>query len=150
MSTRPAKGFSVIELLIVMLIMGIMAGVGYASLRGMLENSKLDSAKAQVANSLSWARSYAQTKNFSASWIKINDTTYKLKLRDKIKIYTLPKGIKFDKTLKNGTTITYRAPYGEVNINGSNVKPIKIILKSERGKTAEIHVLGVSGKVIKQ
>jgi len=149
MGERSNKGFSLLELLIVLVMMGLIAGVGYASLRGMMERSRLDAATAQVANDLTRARSYAQTKNVSAGWKKLSDTSYQLELGSTVKLYQLPKGVEFS-GLADGTKVVYSAPYGEVSINGSSVGALKIILVNEKGLATEIHVVGVTGKVIRQ
>jgi len=146
---RPAKGFSLLELLIVLVMMGLIAGVGYASLRGMMEKNRLDAATAQVANDLSRARSYAQTKNLASNWKKLSDTTYQLQLGSDVKQYTLPDGIKFS-NLPNGTYVKYAPPYGEVRVNGSVISALKIELTNEKGDSTEVRIVGVTGKVIKQ
>ncbi|WP_457636966.1 prepilin-type N-terminal cleavage/methylation domain-containing protein [Oceanithermus sp.] len=143
------KGFSLLELLIVLVIIGLIAGVGYASLRGMMERSRLDVATAQVANGLLRARSYAQTKNVAAGWKKLSDTSYQLDLGGEVKQYRLPGGIRFS-GLPNGTEVVYSAPYGEVSVNGSAVGALKITLTNNKSLSAEIHVVGVTGKVIRR
>ncbi|WP_457629878.1 pilus assembly FimT family protein [Oceanithermus sp.] len=148
MRPRPYRGFTLIEILIVLVIMGIVAGVGYASLRGMMERSRLEAAATQVANDLIRARSYAQTKNVAASWKKLSDTSYQLSLGANLKQYSLPRGIKFS-GLADGSEVTYTAPYGEVSVNGSAVGALKIVLANEKGSTTEVRVVGVTGKVIR-
>jgi len=149
MSLRAAKGVTLLEILIVLAISAILAGVGYASLRKMMERSRLDAAAAQVETDIVRARSYAQTKNFAATWKKVSDTSYQLILGTEVKQYDLPRGVKFAEPAGNAE-VKYLAPYGEVSINGSTVAALKIILDNEKGKSFEIHVVGVTGKVIRQ
>lgn len=149
MRSRPDQGFSLLELLIVLVMMGLIAGVGYASLRGMMERNRLETATTQVANSLIRARSHAQTKNVTASWTKLSDASYQLMLGTTAKQYDLPRGLKFS-SLPDGTQVVYSAPYGEVSVNGSAVGALKITIVNGKGASAEIHVVGVTGKVIKR
>jgi len=149
MPRRRRLGFSLLEMLIVLAILGIMAGVGYASMRKMLARSQLDSAAAQVASDLRRARSFAQTKNFAAKWEKTSDTGYKLDLNGTVKTYTLPPGTKFV-GVADGTTIEYRPPYGEVKVNGSAIAAIKLTIANDNGMQTEVRVVGVTGKVIRQ
>jgi prepilin-type N-terminal cleavage/methylation domain-containing protein len=148
MRSRLDKGFSLLELLIVLVVMGIVAGVGYASLRGMMERNRLDAAATQVANDLIRARSYAQTKNVASSWKKLDSSAYQFALGSDIKQYSLPGGIKFSEPA-DGTEVAYSAPYGEVSVNGSAVAAVKVALTNGKGAATEIHVVGVTGKVIR-
>ena len=145
----PKRGFTLLEILIALAIMTILAGVGYASIRGMTERYRVDAATAQVASDLVRVRSYAQTKNVSASWKKISSNSYELNLGGAKKTYLLPNGIRFVQPA-DGAKVEYTAPYGEVSINGSTVAALKIVLSNGKGESTEVHVVGVTGKVIRR
>jgi len=149
MNAAPKRGFTLLETLIVLAILAILAGVGYASIRGMTEHYRVDAATAQVASDLVRVRSYAQTKNVSASWKKLSNDGYELNLGGAKKTRRLPGGVVFTQPA-DGTVVEYTAPYGEVRVNGSTVAALKIALGNGKGESTEVRVVGVTGKVIRR
>jgi len=149
MNGMSKRGFTLLEILIVLVIMAILVGVGYASIKGMTERYRVDAATSQVVTDLIRVRSYAQTKNVKASWKKVGSNSYELNLGGARKIYRLPDGVKFTRP-PDGTTVEYTAPYGQVRVNGSSVAALKITLSNGRGEDTEVHVVGVTGKVIRR
>ena len=137
-------GFSLLEILVVLVILGILAGVGYASLRSMTKRQRLREAVFQVARDLERTRGFAQTKNNDATWTATSSNSYTLDLNGSVLSYNLPAGVIFAPAVV-GEAITYTAPYGELTAPPAN----KIILSySEGALSMEIHVVGVTGKVI--
>ena len=62
-SYRSDNGFTLIELILVILILGIIAGVAVPSIRGILDETTLDEATQEVVNALRYARNLAIQNN---------------------------------------------------------------------------------------
>lgn len=135
-------GFSLIELLIVLTILAIVLSVGYATLRPLALRSRLEQAAAEVAASLARARSFAQRENVSASWTRVDESTYRLMLDSQTIERDLPTGLRFTSP-PAGTVVTYTAPYGEVAAT-----PVRIRIEGH-GYGIEVRVIGVTGKIIR-
>lgn len=60
---RPRSAFSLVELLIVVAIIGIIAGFGVPAVTGVLRGSSLTTATSQLTDTLSLARQHAISKN---------------------------------------------------------------------------------------
>lgn len=60
---RRRSAFSLVELLIVVAIIGIIAGFGVPALQGVLRGSSLNQAASQLTDTLSLARQYSISKN---------------------------------------------------------------------------------------
>jgi len=137
------RGFSLFELLIVLVVLGIAMGIGYASLRPMMLKSRLRQASAEVAASLQRARSLAQKANLNARWEIVDSDTYRLKLGTRvIEQHDLPDGVTFTSPTP-GNYFIYHAPYGERQPTAA-----KIVLSSH-GEQAEIRLVGITGKVVR-
>ena len=62
-SYRKVNGFTLIELILVILILGIIAGVAVPSIRGIMDETTLDEATQEVVNALRYARNLAIQDN---------------------------------------------------------------------------------------
>jgi len=60
---RKDNGFTLIELILVILILGIIAGVAVPSIRGIMDETLLDEAAQEVVNALRYARNLAIQDN---------------------------------------------------------------------------------------
>lgn len=60
---RKDKGFTFIELVLVILILGVMAGIAVPSVRGIMDETTLDEATQEVVNTLKYARNLAIQDN---------------------------------------------------------------------------------------
>ncbi|WP_456410148.1 pilus assembly FimT family protein [Oceanithermus sp.] len=137
------RGFTLLETLVVLAILGMVLSASYVLLRPMLERSRLDNATAQVATDLLRVRSYARRSNQPASWTRLDDRRYRLDLGGKTYEYTLPEGVTFAAP-PAGTVLRYYPPYGEFDASAET-----ITLQDARGNSESIHVVGVTGKVIR-
>ena len=138
------KGFSLIELLIVIAIMGILAAMGTALQQRAVQRARIQSATAQLAADLERARSSAQKSNTSAS-LSVASTTahsYSLTLNGQATTIDLPSQTQVQ--VAAPLSITYTAPFGEVATTamftvravGSSLPPLYV------------KVIGVTGKVV--
>ena len=57
------KGFTLIELVLVLLVLSIIAGVAISSIRGIMDETTLDEATQEVVNALRYARNRAMQDN---------------------------------------------------------------------------------------
>ncbi|GEM90214.1 pilus assembly FimT family protein [Oceanithermus desulfurans] len=136
------RGFSLVELLIVLAILGAVLALGYASLRPLMQRSRVGEATATVAASLQRARSFAQRANLPARWERTGDASYRLTLGADAVDARLPAGLTFAEPAI-GARITYTAPYGEVD-----AVPHRVTIQGH-GFEAEVRVVGITGKVIR-
>ncbi len=136
------RGFSLVELLIVLAVLGAVLAVGYASLRPLTQRSRVGEATAAVAASLQRARSFAQRANLPARWERTGAASYRLTLGANAVDARLPAGLTFADPPVGGR-ITYTAPYGEID-----AVPHRITIRGY-GFEADVRVVGVTGKVIR-
>ena len=146
---RGAKGFTLLELLLVCAIIGILSGVGVMSLRNAISNARLSEGSAQLAADLQRARSSAQRYNRNAV-LSISGspaTNYTLTLNGgtakggTTQTKALPPGVEL-KTAER--TITYTAPFGELDVGDLK---LTLEMPGRTDKTRVVKVLGVTGKV---
>ncbi len=139
------KGFSLLELLLVVAIIGILGAVVTTTFTGATRRAQVSEASAQLAADLQRARSSAQRFNQSAV-LKITTTTattYTLTLGSQPTITrTLPTNTQVVVTAP--LTLTYSAPFGEM----SPMTGATLTARSKTGSEARaVRVLGVTGKV---
>ena len=67
------QGFTLIELVLVLLVLGIIAGIAIPSIRGLMDDTTLDEATQEVVNILKYARNLAIQEN-AARLVDFNPT----------------------------------------------------------------------------
>ena len=141
---KGAKGFSLLELLLVCAIIGILGAVATKTFTDATRRARVNEASAQLAADLQRARSSAQRYNQNSS-LKIESTsatsyTLTIGAQDPI-TRTLPPNTQV--TVKTAPlTLTYKAPFGEMDISN----PI-LTVRTDGAKSRDVRVLGVTGKV---
>jgi len=135
------SGFSLIELLVIMTIVGIVVTLVASSMRSLLISTQTQEAKTQIVADLTKART-ASVRYSSPVTITFNEESYTLSQEDPVYEETVAvrngaklsfyNGSGFDSTT---TEITYNNPYGEVSLPQGN-------------KDYYIKIIGLTGKVI--
>ncbi|THF68123.1 type II secretion system protein GspH [Deinococcus sp. Arct2-2] len=147
MRGRLTSGFTLLELLVVMTIIGIVAGVLGFSLLNNLRRTQLQSAAAQLSADLRLTRTNAQkTGLMSAVTVVAGGTTYTAQTRPtQAQTRSLENGITLVPDSSSLTTVKYYPPFGTLATTGT--------LWELRSPTTWIpsvflKVVGVTGKVM--
>ena len=134
MNHRTRSGFSLIELLIVIAIIGILSAIGTPTLLNAQRRARLGEAQTLVISELERARSSSRRFN-TAQTVTWTSTSINGK--------TFGTGI----TLTNAAgNFAYKAPFGEVTLTDG----LTLELTDGRGRRAGVGVIGVTGKVYRR
>ncbi len=139
---RSVQGFTLLELLLVIAILGIIAGVLGWSLLGNLRAAQLRDAASQLGADLRAARSDTLKSGQSVTvTTTLNASTYTVQRGADTRTRTLPAGVQV--SAQTAATVQYRAPSGVTD--GSGV--IWTLRHPASGRQTQIRVLGLTGKV---
>ena len=142
MTRKNQGGFTLLELLFVLVIVGILASLGFSTFLRAQRNAQLGEATVQFATDLQRARSAAQRHNQNAS-VALGETSYTLTLDDETSERRLPHGAQV-RIERGSANVTYTAPYGEVGALNK-----RFVITSRRTERVRyVKVIGVTGKVI--
>lgn len=147
--SRLSQGFTLLELLIIMAIIAVIAGVFGLGITRSIRSAELREAATQVATDFRRARSQAQRQSKDFILILPNatgGTTYRVDTENK----TLPNGIRLSCTTSCSSTsvnVTYQAPYGELG-SGATGNVFTLTSPTSGITPYEIRIVGVTGKVI--
>lgn len=143
------SGFTLLEILVVLAIVGILAGIFGVNYVQSIRRANLNEAAVNVAATLTRARSLAQRSSTdqAVSWTATTLTAGTQSL-------TIPNGARIATAAATG--YTYTAPYGELvtPIPPGGTEPVgglrlELVDGSGRWKTA-VDAVGVTGKVIRR
>ncbi|GHG24280.1 hypothetical protein CBQ26_11490 [Deinococcus indicus] len=140
---RPAQGFTLIEVLIVMAVLGIVLAIAGNSLLGYLQSQQMREAARQVAGDLERVRSGAMRYNRDATFEIISSTSYRMTVNGASETVTLPDSAQITSTPANAT-LTYSAPYSEL----SSAQATIVVKRTGSTKQTTLRTVGVTGKVV--
>lgn len=140
-----ARGFTLIEMLIVLAIMGILLAIGVFNFQNFTAQQRVNEAQQVVAQTLNRARAEARKNStdqfltWTSSSISINGSSV-----------SIPNGVTLT-TTNFSTGLGYSAPYGRtIGTTGAILNSGGIFtLTGVMGKGAQVKVVGVTGKVIR-
>lgn len=161
---RHDSGFSLVELLTVIAVIGVVMSVGYTGLRPLLLRQQVGEASSRLSQDLERIRSSAIKYSRDASLVVNGANSYTLSYWDgramKTEAVTLPSGVqyRFVKDDAGSTTptaapagglrLTYTAPYGEVDAINRTIllTPANQDFKNSKFNN-RLYVVGVTGQV---
>lgn len=137
------RGFSLIEVLIVIAILGVLLSMGFLGMQRYLNTIRLSEARMLLAQELSQARTDARKKSAdqTISWT-VGSGSFSIGGQT----VTLPNNVTLIQVNgTNSTSVTFTGPFGR--LQGDNVE---FIIQSPQGKQASVRLLGVTGKVMQR
>lgn len=144
---RISQGFSLIELMVVVALLGILAAIAAPSLRDMMVQNRLSNSSNELIATLQFARAEAikrnQTIRFTfnsqtQTW-QVLDSTSKL-----LRTGQLPNTIQLSSTLNNSTL-----SFGPTGLNDVSDSKNSLTLNSTSGSEAwRKIIIGLSGRTI--
>ncbi len=149
------QGFSLLELLVVLAVLGIVVAIGTTTFLGFRQTTEIQEAQSQFAQDLERVRQFA--RRYSVDYVikTPNATTYEAyalkadKTKDttvpSIALRTLPNNAVFNRNPTAGSEPVYTGPFGRADTGPSNdCYSVRI---ASSGKFAEIHLLGTTGRI---
>lgn len=144
------RGFTLLELLIVILMVGILFSVVIANIRGELISNQIRAAASQIAPALENLRSSAVKTSKDAKFTLINSgKSYEIRsngtgVGDPVQTIAIPDGVQLTINSANSGSVTYTAPYGDIDASGRT-----LIMTKTGGTSQTIYLVGVTGKVVR-
>lgn len=139
------EGFSMIEIIIILAVLGIFLGVGTPSYLRWRAETQVQQAATQIAQSLEQQRSAAKRNNEAREVRFSSGDQFRVADRD----YTLPQGVSL--VLAEPVTVTYFPPYGARTAGGAEVAPNEAVELRWHGNDSirrVVRVVGVMGKTV--
>jgi type IV fimbrial biogenesis protein FimT len=155
---KPSQsGFSLVELMIGVVILGILASVAVPSFQVWLQNSQIRNAAESIANGLQRARAEAVGRNIDVEFVLSADSSWVVKVASGVDIESRSggegsKNVAVTVTPAGNTTVTYNNFGGRkpTNLDGSNpfdqVDVDSAVLTAAESQELRI-TLGVGGNV---
>ncbi|MFC4638428.1 pilus assembly FimT family protein [Deinococcus hohokamensis] len=137
--SRQQEGFTLLEILVVLAILGIVFGLVLSSMLGFIRSNQLRDAATQVQGDLEQARSSTLRYNRPAQFRVTSASTYELLINGQRSSRTVPNAVTLAPL---NTTVDYTAPY---SVMSSASQSIVLTLGS---KTRRVRTVGVTGKAV--
>ncbi|PTA67854.1 pilus assembly FimT family protein [Deinococcus arcticus] len=137
------EGFTLLELLVVMAILGILAGVLGFNLLGSYRTTQLREAASQLTGDLRQARSDALKGGQDIRLdVALNTPAYTVTRGTGTQTRTLPGGVVVA-AATGSNHVSYEAPGGTTDGNG-----VVWTLRHPGGRETKVKVVGITGKVM--
>jgi prepilin-type N-terminal cleavage/methylation domain-containing protein len=140
---RHKHGFTIIELLIVITVVGILLALATNAWRGWSQRQELQSAARTVLAALNEARSDARrtSQDQQVTWDETSVTSI-AGLDAELQVF-LPAGTRIT---TDTDTVLYTAPFGRAQFPGDELRISVVSDRFEGANTREIIIYGVTGK----
>lgn len=148
------SGFSLVEILIVIAVVGVIAGVGSLSYVNWRNNSVVSDAVRQITQDIERARSDAKRLNATRRFFASTGTSYQIRDGNDAVLNTriLPQGAQIaqvtqDTSSQTSISLSFAAPYGTQS-TAAAWYDIVVRSVSNTNLTRTVRVIGPLGKVI--
>lgn len=147
MSRRKSKGFTLIEIVVVIAILSIIAAIAVPSFRTMILNAEGRAAAESILNGLQHARTEAVTRNARVEFVVANDTSWNVQLLDGTDLLTrisAETSANVSATSAGATTATFNS-FGMLVNNADASNQLLIVNVSATGGSKTLRVVIGSG-----
>ncbi|GGJ35748.1 prepilin-type N-terminal cleavage/methylation domain-containing protein [Deinococcus roseus] len=149
MKTFTSSGFTLLEMLVVLAVLGLLVALGLSPYRYFVNTAKVNQAAEQFARDVENQRFNVKKTN-TARTITINTSTNSYTLGTSTT--TLPSGTKIALGTNATSTITFYPPFGTtispVGVASPNIRSYTISLSSNSSYSRTVNVVGLIGKVV--
>jgi len=141
--TRHKQGFTIIELLVIIAILGILLALATTAWRGWVQRQDLQSAARTVLAALNEARSDARrtSNDQQVTWDETSVTSI-AGLDAEMQVF-LPAGTRITTATD---TVLYTAPFGRAQFLGDELRITVVSDRLTTNNTRQVIVYGVTGK----
>lgn len=153
--THNRQGFTLLELLVVMAILGILLALANMSYAGFVQSSRVKEASIFVAQRLARAQTQAKRENRRWSFQIVNASTFRTgPVAGTLMDVALPLGTQFSAaTVTAAATLSYDPPYGarsDYQTSGTAVPAFTIEATANASKARTVKVVSLLGQVVIQ
>ncbi len=147
-SVGSKTGFTLFELLVVLLIIGLISSLSLPYLFGRMGRMNLKSAAKSIAASLRYARTLAASEKTQYlalfDFEKHSFSIVSEKKTDDVKVYHLPEGVRFQKA-KSGTESVQSGIFRIYFFPNGSASGGEVVLSDEKGRQYAIQVQFITG-----